>query len=730
MERRGFVKRLVGTLGCLTYGVDATSRAVLRADEATGLVSLPSSNPKTQVQTSQFNHGWFNDNRRKVHILYVSPAWVKDRGADFNADLYAENLSRAGAKAVELYTKDHHGYVYFKSKTGRQYPLDVLGQMLAACHQRGIRLIAYYSVAFDNYASGIHPEWLQATKNGDFRESAFTRLICLNSPYADYALDQIHTIVSQYDIDGLWLDIMPTTWLEYRSIGWNGALAPFCYCIYCRRKYRKLYGRDVPLNPNTHESLDGYHMQVEAAKHFMERAKTLLQQYRSANDAILTYNGSGCPEDPLEVGDLISIEGHPPGYYHQSMLSRWAQGQNRSMEILSAGALSGWDGWDQKPLGMMRLEMSIALAHGCGVTIGQQPYPRGNPDQADFKAYNELFDWVSHVESYARSVVSTSEIGVYLSLKNWDAPQLGVPALGETEGIHTALMRDQWQYDILKDLSTLKRYKLVIVGDQRAMSDAEASALRSYAQNGGSLVVTGLTALYDERGNKRSDFAIADALGVSYVDANRFPDYYSDQRPPGFIKGGESFKTQLHGARALRHFLNPENIWTKGTTVLWGDPPPDLQRQYPLMTVNQFGKGRCVYIAASIGNTILQNVRERQYLDTYPVKLLREALISLGIQPFIVTTAMSTEVVLNRYQTSHVLHMINYSAGSPLWLADTNRGQTRGVEVSIKKSVIGSPLKAKEVATGQAISLRDEGEWIKFEAPPFQVSTVILLGES
>jgi hypothetical protein len=313
-----------------------------------------------------------------------------------------------------------------------------------------------------------------------------------------------------------------------------------------------------------------------------------------------------------------------------------------------------------------------------------------------------------------------------LSLRSWDAPHLGVSSLGETEGIHTFLLRDQWQYDILKDLNTLSRYKLVIVGDDRALSDREADTLRNYVRGGGRLLVTGLTGLYDERGKKRSDFALAEVLGVSYVDTNRYPDYYSDQAPPGLLKG-EAFKVEPHGAKTLTYFLNPETIWTKGTTVLWQDPPPDPAQRYPLVTLNRFGNGQCIYIAVSIGNTIFLNVRQSGYLDTYAVKLLREALRTLEIQPSVITTTMGTEVVLNKHKGGHVLHLINHLAGPPLWLSDSDHGEVRGVEVAIRKSKIGNPTKAMEIVTGKVIPLRQEGEWIKFDAPPYQVSTAILL---
>ena len=38
---------------------------------------------------------WFNGDRRKVHVLYVSPEWAKERAASFDAEAYADNLQRA-----------------------------------------------------------------------------------------------------------------------------------------------------------------------------------------------------------------------------------------------------------------------------------------------------------------------------------------------------------------------------------------------------------------------------------------------------------------------------------------------------------------------------------------------------------------------------------------------------------------------------------------------------------
>ena len=34
---------------------------------------------------------WFGQTFRKVHVLYVSPQWAKERGEAFDAEVYAES---------------------------------------------------------------------------------------------------------------------------------------------------------------------------------------------------------------------------------------------------------------------------------------------------------------------------------------------------------------------------------------------------------------------------------------------------------------------------------------------------------------------------------------------------------------------------------------------------------------------------------------------------------------
>ena len=154
---------------------------------------------------------WFREDFRKVLILYVSPEWAKQRGAKFNARECIDSLEAAQARCVQIFAKDHYGNCYFKSSLGRPYPTDVIGEVIKEARPRGMRVIPYVSVGFDAYATGMHPEWLYVDSHGEPRATPTGPFLwaCLNSPYRDYCLQQIEELVNNYEVDGVWLDILP-----------------------------------------------------------------------------------------------------------------------------------------------------------------------------------------------------------------------------------------------------------------------------------------------------------------------------------------------------------------------------------------------------------------------------------------------------------------------------------------------------------------------------------------
>jgi hypothetical protein len=613
--------------------------------------------------------------------------------------------------------------------------------MVKAAHDEGIKIMAYFSVAFDNYALGVNPDWIYIESGGEPRRLRPFFLACMNSPYRDYAKKQKEELDSQYSVDGVWLDIVPLTWGGYREIGWFGEIFPPCYCVYCSRKFKELYGKDIPLNPTYSEKVESYQFLVNTMKSFLEESYKIIRKYRPK--AIITYNNAGSPQDPVNNADLISIEGHAPDYRHQSMIARWGKCHSKPFEIPSPGALTGWNGWDQKPAKLLQLETSIAVAHGGTCTIGQAPRPDGSPEKGDFDAFKNVFSWIRKIEDYTVGVKGVSDIGLILSLKPFSVPNQGVEALQDAEGFHDAMLEGSFQYDVIEEQTNLIKYSLVIVPNQIALSDSEVKIIREYVADGGNLIITGHSSLMDEKGIKRDNFALADTIGAKYCGQSQWdfsfvrmveeklwgmiPDVpIKIAKPLVFI---ENKKSQV-----LANVQLPETWFTKNTTVLWNEPPGDVDRVHPIITLNQFKKGKCMYVATPIGASVkelgtsstpflggIQNCWCKQLIINMVDYMLPKKVLVTNAPP-------ACEVVLNWKAGKYILNLINHYTGFPDGLSVRDN--------SIKLSNIKISLNLAEDFKAQRIFLipdRKEIEFsivnsrIEFTVPEFDVHSIIVI---
>jgi len=63
----------------------------------------------------------------------------------------------------------------------------------------------------------------------------------------------------------------------------------------------------------------------------------------------------------------------------------------------------------------------------------------------------------------------------------------------------------------------LAGFKVLVLANVALMSTAQAEAVREFVRDGGGLIATHEASLFDERGQRRTDFALADVLGVRYM---------------------------------------------------------------------------------------------------------------------------------------------------------------------------------------------------------------------
>ncbi|SDL50111.1 alpha-amylase family protein [Nonomuraea jiangxiensis] len=97
----------------------------------------------------------------------------------------------------------------------------------------------------------------------------------------------------------------------------------------------------------------------------------------------------------------------------------------------------------------------------------------------------------------------------------------------DEDGFYQALVEARIPFDLLADQALsaerLRPYKVLVLADAEQLSDAQCQVIREYVAAGGGLVAAHQSSLYDERGEPREGFGLADVLGVDLVESVRGP---------------------------------------------------------------------------------------------------------------------------------------------------------------------------------------------------------------
>ena len=125
--------------------------------------------------------------------------------------------------------------------------------------------------------------------------------------------------------------------------------------------------------------------------------------------------------------------------------------------------------------------------------------------------------------------------------------------------MYHALIEARMPFEMLHDrtLDTAGRFKLLLLPNIAALSDEQCAQIRRFVENGGSVLATYETSLYDENGSAAPDFGLADVFGVSWRKTldGPIPNSYlrveeSGRRHP-VMKGFEDAELLINGTYQL-----------------------------------------------------------------------------------------------------------------------------------------------------------------------------------
>jgi hypothetical protein len=217
----------------------------------------------------------------------------------------------------------------------------------------------------------------------------------------------------------------------------------------------------------------------------------------------------------------------------------------------------------------------------------------------------------------------------------------------------------------------LARYKVLILPNTACLDDAQAAAVEQFVRNGGGLVASLDTSLFDEYGDPRKNFALGGLFGVEYrglpaapaggkeeIDVNFAraigPDYWEKRKNVfDFKQDTASFLNQGR----MKTYVGDQAVTFKGAAVrvalkdgaakVLGTLRARLGAgalEFPAVVARSHGKGRVVYFAAGFDSAY--------YLYPYPYQrlLFRHAVAwaASGPPPVVVEAPMCVHSTVMR----------------------------------------------------------------------------------
>jgi beta-galactosidase len=170
----------------------------------------------------------------------------------------------------------------------------------------------------------------------------------------------------------------------------------------------------------------------------------------------------------------------------------------------------------------------------------------------------------------------------------------------QVQGAFEPFFRDNIDTAIINiGQDSLSSYKLVVVPADYVMDAASATAIREYVRDGGTVLMTAFSAKVDEHGqwfDTPLPGRLSDVFGL------RTSQFYRPDAMPEFELGGKTAKATI----PFYEVLEPRTAQTLATfSNIPGHPPA--------VTVNRYGKGQAIYLAAPAQPTLIAPVVRSLY---------------------------------------------------------------------------------------------------------------------
>ncbi|QHT65690.1 hypothetical protein GXP67_02920 [Rhodocytophaga rosea] len=508
---------------------------------------------------------------------------------------------------------------------------DILKEITTACKEVGIKVIARIDFrGVEEHVYKKFPDWFKKDMDQNPVLLTYTKPqlyeACFSGNYRnDYANEFISYVLKNYAVDGIW----------HNAPGFGGV----CYCPQCQASYKAAAGKAIPIiNSATEEEIDQYMAwKVQAGDQYMDRIKKTVKSFgedKAYTAEVFSMYGVGQRIDSgIDLNNarkyfdiLVSVAFltentefiHYEDLNYGSTIIKFLKSMVPEREAV---VMYGGNGTSHRlvidpPVDLNIWLWEILSAGGRFWNCYFTNVPSVTHDRRNAYNESEAYTFVKTHEKLLEQHVPVANIGIYYSqptrLSYRKKMEEGDHFGTEIRGVETVLMENHIPHDfILSDQLSkerLQKYKLVILPNVRCISEKEITLLKDYVRNGGNLLATYATSLYDENGNERQEYGLAEVFGVQYAGkkVNTRKDNYQfilDKKHS--LVEADSPHTELlfnAGFTALSKPNKEAKIICTWVPTIQNQPPDKawvqaFSTEYPTIVEHTYGKGKVLYFA-------------------------------------------------------------------------------------------------------------------------------------
>jgi hypothetical protein len=647
--------------------------------------------------------------------------------AHVNAASEVDDLVKIESDSLMVFCMSISGYMFYNSKAGVRHPslqYDYLKEIIRLGHEKGIAMELYVPTMWADYLIQQHADWGLRNPDGSLYTASFGGYHPdLNSPAADWYVDVIRELIPAYGGDGFFADGI--TFLKYGQ------------SEFTVKKFKQDMGRPYPTSlasdPDWRATLRWEIKQIDG---YWQKLRNAIREQGPRVE--VTFNGPGPEISMPGRREWASFVPEPPHLSPQTDYAfteagsagehaDWTKGiaHPKPFRVTFNNSFSVLDPFDPEEI---RARIGRTLA------IGGMPYRYdrtsvdGEPSHDFLAHWGAIFKEVKAKTPYIKGAEPLKYVGIVSSEPTMFYRGRSDHSCHADDLLGSLRMLDALhiQHAVIADWNLkpefLKPYALLILPNTACMSDDQVAAVREYVRDGGSLLATAESSLFDADGNARPDFALADVFGVNIDETPTNAVQTEDTKKPVYIVPSSASHPILCSLPATALILPGDSTLVRATggqataplIADAGTPAnsPGSTTRHAALQVNQIGKGQCVYVCGSIFARSAWGMGEAAGVR-WVGQLVEE--IARALAPHAPWWLKGSEKIwagLNAQpsQRRHILHLVNWQTDLPA--TDLRVSISEGLGIGGKASMVWPhymPLRTESRGNALEVTIPNAG---------------------